>query len=567
MTEDLIGRHIGEDYSDFIIDYRTNPEISRLFPDALIHNINDIYAVIHLPVSQFANRTSRNFRLLIIPQIYGLVSEVSLEASGVERLQSIPGFDLRGEGVLIGIVDTGINYTLPAFLRQDGTSKVYSIWDQTIQSTEGAPFATYYGTEYNSTQINQALQAEDPYLLVPSSDENGHGTMLAAVAAGTENPSEGFYGVAPAAELIIVKLKQAKQYLREFYALPEDVVAYQENDIMWGVYYCLQVARQAGRPLALCIGVGTSQSAHDGTAPLSQLISRYADYPQIGIVTAAGNEGNLGRHFSGVIDPAIGSTSVELNVGENDKGFSIQLWGDAPGIYSIDILSPSGEYIPRIAAGLQLSRKISFVFERTTIYVEYQTVELETGDQLILLNFHDATAGTWKFTVYEQANLVGRFNMWLPMGNFISRDTYFIQPDIYTTIVTPGNSTVPITVTAYNPAGGALYVNAGRGFTRTNQIKPDLAAPGVNYTAPALNGSYTSYTGTGVASAHTTGIVALLLEWGIVRENQASFDTMEIKKYLIRGARRSSNLTYPNRDWGYGILDIYNTFDVLRQSS
>lgn len=567
MTGEIMNRHIGEDYADFIVDYRTNPEIERLFPDAIIHRIDDDYAVLHLPVSEFENRMARGLRLLIVPSLFGLVSEISLEASGILRIRSIPDFNLMGAGVLIGIIDTGINYTLPAFRRQDGSTKIHSLWDQTIQSSEGFPFESYFGTEYSEEQINQALQAEDPFSVVPSNDENGHGTMLAGVAAGTQDSTAGFYGVAPDAELVIVKLKQAKQYLREYFALPEGAVCYQENDIMWGIYYCLLISRQLGRPLALCMALGTSQSAHDGSAPISQMLSRYADSPHIGIVAAAGNEGNLGRHFSGEIDPAIGSVSVELNVGENDKGFSIQLWGDAPGIYSIDILSPSGEYIPRIVASLQLNRRISFVFEQTIIYIEYQTVESETGDQLILMNFHDTTAGTWRFTVYEQGDLRGRFNMWLPMGDFISRETYFTQPDIYTTIVTPGNSTIPLTVTAYNPSGGALFVNAGRGFTRSDVIKPELAAPGVNYTAPALDGSYVNYTGTGVASAHATGIVALFLEWGVVRGNQTSFDTMEIKKYLIRGARRSGNLTYPNRDWGYGMMDVYNTFDVLRQST
>ncbi|MDD3173108.1 MAG: S8 family peptidase [Herbinix sp.] len=566
MTGEGINNYMGEDYADFIVDYRTNPRIAELFPGAAILDINNTYAIIYLPVSQFANRMMRGIRLLIVPNVYGLASEVSLEASGVQKIRSMPDFNLRGEGVLIGIIDTGINYTLPAFKKENGTTKIRSIWDQTIKSVNGAQSSTNFGTEYKEEQINQALQNENPLTVVPSTDEDGHGTMLAGIAAGTENSTEGFYGVAPEAELVIVKLAQAKKYLREFYSIPEGVICYQENYIMWGVQYCLDVARQLERPIAICIGVGTSQSGHDGTAPLSELLNMYADFPRVGIVTAIGNEGNLGRHYYGTIDPAVGNTSLEFNVGENDKGFSMQLWGEAPGIFSIDILSPSGEYIPRISAGLQVSRRISFIFEQTIINVEYQTVEPRTGDELILLNFHNTTPGVWKITVYGQGNLVGNFHIWLPMGNFISKDTYFIKPNIYTTVVAPGDAVVPISVTAYNPVGDSLYANASRGYTRTNTIKPELAAPGVNYLAPTLDGGYTNFTGTGVASAHTAGIVALLLEWGVVRGNQQNIDTLEIKKYLIRGAKRSSNLTYPNRDWGYGILDIYNAFDVLRSS-
>lgn len=559
--------HYGsEDYADYIVDYRTNPNISELFPGAIVLKINNTYATLHLPVSEFANRAQKGGRLLILPKILGLTSEAALEASGIDKIRSIPDFNLRGQGVLIGIVDTGIKYTLPLFQKGDGTSKIAVIWDQTIPNPNRPTTDPHFGTVYSKDQINQAIKAENPLSIVPSTDENGHGTMLAAVAAGNEDRSADFAGVAPDSELIIVKLSPAKKYLKDFYAIPEDATGYQENNIMWGIQYCLQMARALDRPLALCIGVGSSLSAHDGTSPLPQQLSLVADTPNVGVVIAVGNEGNLGRHFFGTIDPSVGSVAVELNVSEKDKGFSMQLWGESPGIYSIDILSPSGEYIPRITAGLQLSRKISFIFEQTIIYIEYQTIEKKTGDELILMNFHDATPGTWKFTVYERGNLAGSFHIWLPMGDFISRDTYFTQADNNTTVVTPANATVPISATAYNPVGDVLYTNASRGFSRDNTINPELAAPGVNYTAPKLDGGYTNYTGTGVAAAHTAGIVALFLEWGVVKGNQPTFDTLEIKKYLIRGARRSSGLVYPNRDWGYGIIDMFNTFDVLRQN-
>lgn len=558
-------RITSEDYADFIIDYRTNPTVSQFFPDAAINMIDDAYAILHIPVTQFNILTRKGIRLLSLPRLFGLVSEVSLGASGINKLRSIPDFNLRGEGVLIGIVDTGINYTLPAFKKPDGTTKIHSIWDQTIQSEMGYPFQTHYGTEYSEEQINRAIGEENPSTVVPSTDDNGHGSMLAAVAAGTEDKRNGFFGVAPSSELVVVKLKQAKKYLREFYLIPNGAICFQENDIMSGVHYCIETARLMGRPIAICMGMGTSQTGHDGTIPLEQQLSMYADYPNVGIVAAAGNEGNLRRHFHGTINPEVGSVTMELNVGEMDKGFSMQLWGDSPGIYSIDITSPSGEYIPRLTPGFVLSRTISFILEPTVLEVIYFMDEPRTGDEFIVINFSNATAGIWKFTVYQRGDLKGNFNCWLPMGDFITKDTYFAQPDNYTTVLTPANAVLPITITAYNPVGGALYLNASRGFSRNNMIEPELTAPGVNYIAPALNGGYTSYTGTGVAAAHTTGIVALFLEWGVVRGNQPGFDTLEIKKYLIRGAKRSPNLTYPNRDWGYGILDVYNTFDVLRQ--
>ncbi|MBP1753807.1 MAG: hypothetical protein H6Q59_205 [Firmicutes bacterium] len=563
MTEEERGRIVSEDYADMIVNYVNNPRILQRVPNATVHIMNEAYAVLHIPVSQLEASGVGTYGYSTTPNLCGLASEIALEASTVTELRKYPGFNLRGQNVLIGIVDTGINYNLPAFKRADGTTKIAAIWDQTIQGRV-SPFNTDFGTEYRSDQINQALKTANPLEIVPSTDENGHGTMLAGIAAGTEDPGKEFAGVAPDSELVIVKLKQAKKYIRNFFFIPEDVVCYQENSIMWGAQYCVQLARELNRPISICIGIGTSQGAHDGNSPLSSFLSLLADFPKTGIVTAMGNEGNRGRHFRGTIDPASNTSIVEMNVGESDHAFTMELWGDSPGIYSIDILSPSGEYIPRIPAGLKVNRVISFIFEETIVYVEYQTVETLTGDQLIMLRFQNISPGSWRFTVYGQGDLATSFHIWLPMGDFISAGTYFVQADIYTTLLDPGSAAIPITVTAYNPISGTLYVNSSRGYTRANVVKPDLAAPGVNYIAPNLEGGYTNYTGTGVASAHTAGVVALALEWGVVLKNQPNLDTIEIKNYLIRGAKRSGNLVYPNRDWGFGILDLYNTYNVMR---
>ncbi len=563
MTEEEKSRIVSNEYADLIIFYLNNPPVLNEIPGAVIQIMNEAYAIAYIPVAQLATIGFDAFGYTTTPNLCGLASELATEASGITELRNYPGFNLRGEGVLVGIIDTGINYNLPAFKNADGTTRVAAIWDQTIQNGP-SPFNTEFGTEYPAEQINQALTSANPLEVVPSTDENGHGTMLAGIAVGTENNEADFAGVAPAAELVIVKLMQAKEYLKNFYGVPLSVPCYQENSIMWGAQYCIQKARELNRPISICIGIGTSQGAHDGNSNLSAFLSLLANFPKTTIVTAIGNEGNKGRHFHGVIDPDSGTTIVEMNVGEQDKSFSMELWGDSTGIFSIDILSPSGEYIPRIPPGLRVSRQISFIFEQTVIFIEYQTVETLTGDQLILMRFRNTSPGTWRFTVYGQGNLAAGFHIWLPMDEMISSDTYFIQPDIYTTSLSPGTAETPITVTAYNATSGTLYVNAGRGYTRANVIKPDLAAPGVNYLAPNLQGGYANFTGTGVAAAHTAGVTALMLEWGVVDGNQPNIETVEIKKYLIRGAKRSSNLAYPNRDWGFGILDILGTFNALR---
>lgn len=552
-----------EDYMNLLIDYRANPRALDRFSQESIHIINEGFAVVYLPITEVEDSIIALYGYSAIPNLLGLASEIAIEASGVEALRNVQGFNLRGNGVLIGIIDTGINYSLPFFRNEDGTTRIVSLWDQTIQS-DNFPEMALFGTEYERDQINQALQSENPLEVVPSVDDNGHGTMLAAIAGGTESPAEDFYSPAPESEFVVVKLSQAKSFTKNFYAIREDAVCYQEDLVMWGLQYCEEISIRLNRPIAICLGIGTSLDSHDGKSPLASFVSILAGFPRIGVVTPAGNEGNMGRHFRGVIDPSVGSTVVELNVGESDNSFSMQLWGNPPGIFTIDILSPSGEFIPRLAASMRASREIAFIFEATVIQIDFQTIESQTGDQVILLRFRDVSAGVWRFTVYGQGDLSLGFHIWLPMGDMISRGTYFVQPDIFTTLLSPGTAQNSLCVTAYNPITNTLFVNASRGYTRVNAIKPEIAAPGVNYLAPDATGQTARRSGTGVAAAHTAGVMAILLEWGVVQGNSPNMSTLEIKGFLIRGARRSPNLRYPNREWGFGILDIYNTFNVFR---
>ena len=211
---------------------------------------------------------------------------------------------------------------------------------------------------------------------------------------------------------------------------------------MWGVQYCLAMAKKLGKPIAIALGVGSSQSGHSGQSNLENFLSIYADLPGVGMCIAVGNEGNLGRHFYASIKPELKSTPVELNVGENENSFCMELWGEWPGVYSIDILSPGGEYITRIAAGLQVNREISFIFEKTRISVYYQLTESLTGEQLILIRFRDPSPGVWRFNVYVRGDLPASFHIWLPMGNFISSKTYFIQANNYTIVLAPDRKSV-----------------------------------------------------------------------------------------------------------------------------
>lgn len=564
ITDEFRHQITSNDYADFIVEYSTDPEsIQRRFQTEFIHPINGGYAVVYIPVSSLTRETISQFGYSMYPSCFGLTDTASLEASGITRIQTLPIFALKGQGTLIGIIDTGIDYTNKVFQNADNSTRIVSIWDQTIDS-ENYPNEFFYGTEYTRDQINEAIRNENPFSIVPSVDENGHGTLLAGIAAGSVDEENNFVGVVPDADIVVVKLKQAKENIKSFFAIPEDALCYQENDIMHGVRYLYDMARTLSRPIAICIGLGTSQGGHDGRGALSQYLSLLGDQIGVAVVVAAGNEANTGHHFYGEVDRITGYDTVELRVGEEVTGFSMEIWGFAPNTYSIDILSPTGEYIPRIPARLGESRNINFLFEGTTILLNYFIVEAQTGDQLILIRFRNPTAGIWRFRVYATGDILLHFHCWLPIMSFLPTGTYFVESDPDTTITTPGYARVPITVTAYNHNNQSLFLNAGRGFARTNAVKPDIAAPGVDIYGPLPNDRFEYSTGTSLAAAQTTGVAAMMLEWGILRENYPNMDSYEVKRYLIRGARRSLPGTYPNKEWGYGILDIYNTFDSLR---
>lgn len=564
MTQEDKYKIISNDYTDLFITYNRNEKLLNQFPESITHPINTRYAIAYTPANILDTNFISKYGYSPLPHCYGLTSEISLEASGINKLRSLPGFDLTGKGVLVAIIDTGIDFTNPIFLHEDGTSKVIALWDQTIDSSTKFPANIFYGTEYSQEEINLALNSPNPFDIVPSMDEIGHGTMLAGVIAGSAVPNQNFSGVVPESDLIVVKLKPAKQNLRDFFLIPKDVPCYQENDFLWSLQYILDIVLRLKRPCSICIGLGTSQGSHDGKGPFDNIINYIADIPGFAVSIAAGNEGNKKRHFYNTIDTTIGTSTIELNVGEKESGFSMEIWGSEPNTYSIDILSPTGEYISRIAENLTTHQEVRFIFESTTISVNYRLIETFTGEQLILMRFRNPSPGIWRINVYSRGNLPGTIHAWLPMNGFITADTYFVTSDRFTTITSPGNTLAPLTITAYNPLNDVLFDQAGRGYSRTGIIKPELAAPGVDVIVPTLEKGFITASGTSLAAAHTAGITAIMLEWGIVRGFYPEMNSTVAKKYLIRGARRSKTLSYPNQDWGYGIIDLYNVFNVLR---
>ncbi len=558
-----------EDTADFISTYSALPEqLSAMTGIECIDFVSRQFAVLHIPMDDLESPMNFSYYTYsAIPKLYSLLDTDSMEASGILPASRIPAFGNQGQGVLIGFVDTGIDYQNPLFRKEDGSSRILGIWDQTLET--GAPdpvngFQALYGTQYSREEIDQALAAPDPLALVPSADENGHGTFLASVAAGGEDPDQDFTGAAPRASIAMVKLKPAKAYLRDFYLIREGADAYQENDIMMGVAYLLHLARRFSMPLVICLGLGTNQGSHVGKSPLGLYLDDINIYAGTAVITAAGNETGYGHHYRAVTRPEETLQTVELNVGEKDSGFSMEFWAQDVDIYRVGFISPTGEVVDPLPSSTEEENVIRFLVEQTEITVFSSIVNTATGSQMVFIRFKDPMPGIWNLTVSSALNVTGAFHIWLPSRGFISDTTYFLRPDPDTLVTGPGNSQYALTVSAYDHTTGGIYIHSSRGFSRSGQIKPELAAPGVNITGAGLRSGFVQRSGTSAAAAHAAGAAAILLHWGILERNDPFMNTSAIKTYLIRGAKRNPALTYPNREFGYGTLDLYQAFLRLR---
>jgi hypothetical protein len=259
---------------------------------------------------------------------------------------------------------------------------------------------------------------------------------------------------------------------------------------------------------------------------------------------------------------------VEINVGEKEHGFTLEIWGQSPGILSVGLESPTGQiYENRTAsvAGMTDGEEVRFLYENTKVVVENILIEEDTGDQVVIMRFRNPAEGIWKLRILQDPELVNPYHIWLPIREFLSADTRFLAPEPNVTLCSPANGTLSVTAAGYNHRDDSAYARSSRGYTRNGYRKPDVAAPSVNVFGAWKNGIYTTMSGTSVGAAHLAGAVALILEWAVEQGNYPEINCRIVKQLLIRGARRLPEETYPNRSFGWGILDIAGVFEALRQ--
>ena len=566
-----------EDFAEFIAPYFTTPEeFIRSQGTDCIDFVNSTLAVVYVPLSTVTPSTYTSYTYSAVPKLYSLLDVTSMDAAGITPAGELPVLNNQGAGVIVGFVDTGINYTDSLFRNADGSTRIIGIWDQTnnsdnsnnIENETAKPFSAFsalYGTQYTAEEINLALNSDNPASIVPTRDENGHGTFLASIAAGNRDERAGFSGAAPQASIAMVKLKPAKQYLRDFYLIQDGAEAYQENDIMMGVSYLYFLARKYSMPLVVCIPLGTNMGSHMGMSRLGQYLNQVSLSNGSAVITAAGNETGARHHFRAVMDADTDEVTAELRVGEREAGFSMELWAENMGAYTVGFISPTGEVAREISVPLRGENTVSFLLEQTQITVYTQIADVSSGSQFIFMRFENPMSGIWRILIRNSLDIRETFHIWLPVRGFISDETYFLRPDPDTTITDPGNARYPITVTAYDHTKNSIYIHASRGYSLSGRIKPDLAAPGVNILGASVSGRrLTRMSGTSVSAAHLAGAAAILLNWGVLNANYPYLNTPVLKSIFVRGAQRNPALTYPNREFGYGTLNLYEAFLHLR---
>lgn len=442
-------------------------------------------------------------------------------------------FGLFGKGTIVAVIDTGIRAESMEFRNADGSTRILNIWDQTT------------GTEYDRSQIDEALQNETKDTAgIPGADVLGHGTQVAAIACGSS-------GVAAQADILVVKLGLAAKN-----GFPRT------TQLMEALDYVVRKAIDYGKPLAVNISFGNNYGDHTGSSLLENFINDVADSWKCSICIGSGNEGLGAVHTGGTLTEDMEET-VELAVSSYETGLSIQIWKDYWDDIAVEIIAPSGRNLGRIQENSRVSRIRYEDMELLTYFGEpspfriRQEIYIDMIPQTVYIQ-----SGLWKLRLIPRSIRNGRYDMWLPAQGALNFGTGFTSPDSASTFTIPSAAAKAVTVGAYDAGTGSAAPFSGQGYIveigGSLMVKPELAAPGVNVLVPSVSGM-ARVSGTSYATPFVTGSAALLMEWGIVRGNDAFLYGEKLKAYLIKGAEPLAGAAVPDTQTGWGRLCLKNS--------
>ncbi len=554
-----VGYDPAEKTWDLIVKYSGSLEAVRALASSVVELQNE-YAVITIRESDIEALTQ-------IPEIEYIEKPKRLffqvangrRVSCIDSVQQDTRLSLYGQGILVAIIDSGIEYENVDFRNEDGTTRILALWDQSLAPGEGRvpPKGYAVGAEYTSGQINEALgrsTLDDRRQIVPSQDTSGHGTAVAGVAAGNGRNSSGQYaGAAPKSNLLVVKLGN-----------PVKDGFPRTTELMQGIDYVVRKALELRMPVAVNISFGNTYGSHDGSSLLERFIDDISNIWKSCICIGSGNEAASAGHTSGIM--RMGREEIiQLAVQSSQPAISIQIWKEYTDIVDISLMTPAGVTIGPIQEILGPQR---FSVGQTEILLYYgEPSPYSTAQEIFIDMLPKETyvaSGVWRLILNPRKVVSGAYELWLPSENVLNQGTGFLFPTDQTTLTIPSTAGRAVTVGAYNALTFAYADFSGRGYTRgANLVKPDIVAPGVDVTAAAIGGGYAQFTGTSFAVPFVTGGAALMMEWGIVRNNDPYLYGEKVKAYLRRGARELPGFeVYPNPQVGYGALCVRDSIPV-----
>lgn len=534
---------------------RYNGDLSRIREEIPIQitELTSGYATVIIPqsrIDQFLSYPEIEF--VEKPRRLTFAVSAGRAASCINPVQTAE-FDLFGDGVIVAIIDSGIDYTHPDFRNEDGTSRILYLWDQTIPGNP--PEGYTVGTLYTKEMLDEALARRtvpERLELVPSVDLSGHGTHVAGIACGNGRASAGRNrGVASRSEMIVVKLGSSIGA-----SFPRT------TRLMEAVDFVVKQGINLGRPIAVNLSFGNNYGSHDGNSLIETFLNEISGFGRTCIVVGTGNEGALRHHVGGTLTMSQPQV-IELAIGPSESSMNVQIWKNFFDDFDIELRHPNGEVAGPIPKILGSQR---FILGNTGIYLYYGEPTPTNMAQEIFIEFiplnNYVDVGTWNIRLVPREIVNGRFDMWLPTGEVITAATGFLQPTEEITLTIPSTARNVITVGAYDASTNSFSYFSGRGYTRYYlDFKPDLVAPGVNITSTAPGGGYTSMTGTSMATPFVTGSAALMMQWGIVEGNDPYLYGEKVKAYLIAGTRKLDiEPVYPNPTLGYGALCLRESF-------
>lgn len=492
------------------------------------------YAIAYIKENEL-DTFSRNEQVIFIekPKNLLLNRQPSIAASCMLSVKN-PPLSLTGRGVFVAVIDTGIDIFHPDFIDDDGNTKIYELWDQTVSGTPPSPFVN--GNVYTREEINAVLHSENGRRMFESRDNSGHGTHVASICAGRN-------GVAPEAELIVVKLGDTRE--RGF---PRT------TQMMTALQYVISTSSKLTKPVAINISYGHNYGDHRGNSLLETFVSQITGQWKCSICIGTGNEGNSGRHKQGKI--AAKTETILFDIAPFEQNLNLQIWKDFVDTFQMVLISPSGT---RHEITDQQG-KSQYMYGNTMVFVYngYPTpynVRQEIYFSFIPMEGEYIESGQWELQISPVDIRNGEYQMWLPVSAGSNQETRFLEPDKVFTLTIPSTARNVISVGAYDVRYQTYADFSGRGDQKFCVNKPDLVAPGVGILAAAVGGGESVLSGTSMSTPFVAGSAALLMEWGIIRGNDPYLYGERMKAYFHRGARQMNGFRdYPNDEIGYGRL-------------